>query len=331
MFEKIRKPGRAKSILAYIIFFLICLVFVFLGVPIDSLSGAGGLAVVVNREGVPLIEFSKRLDQMQRTSKSSLDAKSQKEQQKKNSQIIINQLINESLLSQKAKEADLAVSDWKVREEITSIEYFQEKGVFKTALYLAFLKNQRSTAKAFEDQMRKWIISSKVEKLFNYAFMVSDLEKQRNQQLSQVQLQLKYVRVSLMDNSSKDVQKWQDLLLDSSRLEKELKKQNLQWIDSKKLSLRNWGQGLPTAVDEKDVFEQVLKVIPSTGLVPKLFVSADGFVIFSLKSFKFQPVQTKAIESMDSFLSLALARMTFSSWLEFVKSQSRIHINPKIL
>ena len=330
MFEKIRKPGRAKSFFAYIIFALICLVFVFLGVPIDSLSGIGGFAAVVNREGIPIIEFKKQLDQIQKSAQTPSDAKSQKAKLEEHSRIVMNQLINSALIFQQARQSGLAVSDQEVRNKVTSFELFQEKGVFKTALYLTFLENQRLRAKDFEDQMRKWILGSRMERLFHYTFAVSDLERQKNKDLDRVQIQLKYVRTALLNDS--EVQNWQNLLQDPVLLEKELKNKKLQWIDSQKVSLRNWGRALPVAVDEQELFQHVLAVLPHRGLIPKLFLNQNHLVIVFLKNFTMaQKKVHSSKESMDSFLSFAYSRMTFSSWLDFVKSQSRIRINPKLL
>ena len=331
MFEKIRKPGRAKSFFAYIIFALICLVFVFLGVPIDSLSGIGGFAAVVNREGIPIIEFQKRLDQIQKSDQTPPDAKSQKAKLGEHSRVVMNQLINEALIFQQARGSGLAVSNHEVRNKVTSFELFQENGVFKTALYLTFLDNQRLRAKDFEDQMRKWILTSRMERLFHYVFAVSDLEREKNKELDRVQIQLKYVRVALLNDS--EVQKWQDLLQEPVLLERELKSKKLKWIDSQKVSLRNWNRALPVAVNEKELFQQVLGVIPHRGLIPKLFLDKNHLIIASLKNFKIskKKMVQSSKESMDSFLSFAYSRMTFSSWLEFVKNQSRIRINTKIL
>ena len=342
MFEKIRNPNRAKnkSIFAYIIFFFICLVFVFLGVPIDSISGIGGFAAMVNREGIPVVELSRRVDQLQRSAnreKGLKDAKSQRDQTREDTRLAINQLVNEAVMFQKAQDSDLDVSDAEIRNEITSIEAFKENGIFKTSLYLNYLQGQRLSAGQFENQIKRIILNSKVDQAFNHAMFVSDLENQMNREIDRVQIGLKYIRISLSggfnsEDQQREIQKWQELVQDETALNKELRSQKLEWIDSRTVSLRSWETVLPVAVDTQRLFNEVVQVIPEPQVIPQLFPLSEGVVLVALKSFKFSEIenQTDSLLSMNTFLAFGLSRLLFSEWLEDVRNQSKVQINPRI-
>ena len=204
MFEKIRKPGRAKNIFAYIIFFLICLVFVFLGVPVDPLSGGGGFAALVNKQVISWADLSERTEQFRRQSKNSMgqnNAESQKEDTKR----ALNQLINEELVFQQASQASLLVSDKELRNTIINIPAFQKDGVFKNSIYRSFLNARRISASDFENKIRKWVLAGRAERLFDQALFISQMETAKNDELKDIQLQLSYVRIPLMQDSSDEL------------------------------------------------------------------------------------------------------------------------------
>lgn len=329
MFEKIRKPKRAKSIFAYIIFSLICLVFVFLGVPTDPLSGAGGFAALVDKQVISLADFYQRLSLFQENQNSSL--KQDTERQKADQRLVLNQLIDEKLMFKAAQTAGLKVSNQELRHQIKSFPAFQEEGKFQNSLYRNYLESTRTSPEGFENNIRTFILLQRMEKLFNRVFFISRPEKENNSDLNNFEFQFKYVRISLNNasGSAVDMGKWQDLLKSTKLLEQELKKQGLEWIQSSPVTLNNWSSALPVLVDEAELFKSVLEVVPGKGLVPKLLVQADYMVLAYLTDFKVK--KSKEVKLSQDILSFSISRIIFSSWLQFMKERSRIQVNPQLL
>ena len=327
MFEKIRKPRRAKNIFAYIIFSLICLVFVFLGVPTDPLSGTGGFAAIVDKQIISIAVFYQRLSSFQENQNPSL--KQDTERQKADQRLVLNQLIDEKLMFKAAQSAGLEVSNQELRNQIKSFPAFQEEGQFQNSLYRNYLESTRTSPEGFENNIRTFILLQRMETLFNRIFFISRSEKQKNSDLNNFEFQFKYVRIPLntLSSSSVDLSKWQDLLKSSELVEQELKTQGLEWIQSSPVTLNNWSSALPILVDETEFFDSVLKVIPKTGLIPKLLVQADYMVLAYLTDFK----KSQKTPLPQDILSFSISRIIFSSWLQFMKEQSRIQVNPKLL
>ena len=334
MFEKIRKPWRAKNIFAYIIFSLICLVFVFLGVPVDPLSGAGGFAALVNKKIISIADFSQRLSMLQ-TEQKPLMSGDNSERQKELETLALNQLINEELILQSSRKASLMVSDVELRKQVHSFPAFQEKGRFQQFLYQSYLKAQRLSAGQFEDKIRTMILLRRVQSLFSRLVFFSKKEEEKNLEVGNIHFQLKYIRIPLknLETSGSDFQKWKDLVKKPQLLEKELKIKGFEWIESSKTSLRNWGSVLPVPVDENLLFESVLKKIPKKGLIPEVILQGDHLILTYLSGFEVKKAHLKSPEKnfSQSFLSLAISQMVLSSWLKSLKNKSRIKINPKIM
>jgi len=219
MFEKIRKPGRAKNIFAYIVFSLICLVFIFLGVPTDPLSGAGGFAAIVDKQVISIASFYERLSFLQENQGASL--KQDTERQKADQRLALNQLIDEKLMFIMAQRAGLQVSDQELRNQIKSFPAFQENGKFQNSLYRNYLEATRKSPEVFENDIRKFVLLQRVEALFNRFFFISGQEKEKNSDLNNFEFQFKYVRIPLNNLSGEDVGfgQWQDLLKNPQLLE----------------------------------------------------------------------------------------------------------------
>ena len=327
MLEKIRKPSRAKSIFAYIIFGLICLVFVFLGVPIDSLSGGGGYAALVNKRVISIAEFKQSLESAKQN-KNSLNPSST-ERQKEEQAFVLNQLISGELIFQTAQKMGLTVSDKELRKQIISFKAFQEKGRFKQSLYQLYLSYQKISPKDFEDRLRKWIISSRVENIFDKVFHISELEKQRNRELNQFRFHLQFVKIPLGGSSSEEIERWQNLVSTPGRLNQTLKSEGMEWVKIPEVTLKNWSDVLSRVVDEDEVFKNVLEQIPRTGIIPKLIPRGDHILVVRLDRFENKKKDSR--DWVQNILSISLSRVAFSSWIQQVREKSRIKINPRFM
>ncbi len=76
---------------------------------------------------------------------------------------VLEGLISQKLLLEKAKEYGFFVSDKEVQENIQQYPAFQEKGVFDVQRYRAVLGYQGIVPSEFEDRMRDDLLASKVE------------------------------------------------------------------------------------------------------------------------------------------------------------------------
>ena len=329
MFEKLRKPRRAKTVFAYIIFGLICLVFVFLGVPTDPLSGAGGFAAIVDKQIISLADFNQRLSFLQENQGSSL--KRDTERQKADQRRALNQLIDEKLILKAAQETGLTVSNEELRRQIKSFPAFQENGKFRNSLYRNYLESSRISPKMFEENIRTFILVQRMEKLFSRVSFLSRPEKKKHSDVNNFEFQFKYVRVSLnnLSGAGEDLSQWQDSLSNAELLERQLKTKGLEWIQASPVTLNDWSRVLPVLVDEDELFDSMLEKLPNKGLIPKLLLQTDYLVLAYLTDFKVK--QSEGVKLSQDILSFSISRIIFSSWMRFMKDQSRIQINPKLL
>ena len=326
MLEKIRKPSRAKNFFAYIIFALICLVFVFLGVPTNPISG-GGAAAVVGDEVISIAQLRRMMEQQEAAGASG--AERQAQLQKEQIGRLLQQLINSEVIFQSAKTEGLNVSDQELAATVRSFPVFQEEGRFKNALYQRYLSYQRLSPVHFERQIRKSLLSTRVEKLFHQSFALSHSEKERNQQMGSFQFQLKAVKILLEGlDSSKEIEKWQGLLSSPRELNRALKAQGLEWLETPEVSLKNWPQVLSSIADEEELFESVLEHLPGEGLIPKLLIDGRHIVIVRLENFR---VNKEARPSPLDVFSLLSSQAVFSNWLKASQEKLRIKINPQYL
>jgi len=171
----------------------------------------------------------------------------------------------------------------------------------------------------------------RIETLFNRIFFISKREKEKNSDLNNFEFQFKYVRIPLNNFSGENVDlgQWQDLLKSPELVERELKAKGLEWIQSSPVTLNSWSDALPVLVDETEFFDSVLEALPNKGLIPKLLVQADYLVLTYLTDFKVKKPQD--IKLSQDILSFSISRIIFSSWLQSMREQVRIQLNPKLL
>ena len=329
MFKKIRQPGRTKSITAYIIFSVICLVFIFLGVPLEPLSSIGGFAALVNKQVISISDFNQRLNIAQQNQRPLNNAKQQKEFRN----LTLSRLVDEKLIIQSALKEGVWTSDQEVARFIRSQSAFQDDGVFQNSLYTSYLQAGRLSAAEFEETFRHYALIERVEKLFSKIFLTSQLEKEKNQELDRVQFKLKYITIPLTNISSyqEDVSRWQNLIKKPASIQREIRRRKLNWIDSSYVSLRNLEKSIPLLQDEEQLFQALIQKIPKKGLVSQLIIQPENLILVRIDRFRITKPKNKKESSSQDILSFATSRMIISSWLQQLKNQSQIQINTKIL
>jgi peptidyl-prolyl cis-trans isomerase D len=92
------------------------------------------------------------------------------------SQQVLNDLILETLILQRAKAEGIQVGDPEVRATIQTIRAFHEGGRFSQERYLRILSQARITPADFEEEQRREILKRKVEATIKSGVKVSELE-----------------------------------------------------------------------------------------------------------------------------------------------------------
>lgn len=92
------------------------------------------------------------------------------------SQQVLQDLIQEALVLQRAKAERIAVSDTELQEKIQSIQVFQEEGRFSRERYLRVLGQVRMDPAVFEEEQRREMLRKKVEHTIKAGAKVSEEE-----------------------------------------------------------------------------------------------------------------------------------------------------------
>ena len=91
-------------------------------------------------------------------------------------QQVVNDLVTEALIVQRAKAEGLDVSDEELNAQLQAVPAFRENGVFSMKLYQEFLRRRGTTAAAFEAEVRRDLTRFKVEQAVRAGAKVSDAE-----------------------------------------------------------------------------------------------------------------------------------------------------------
>lgn len=91
-------------------------------------------------------------------------------------QQVVNDLVQEALVVQRAKAEGFEVTDEELNAQIQAIPVFQQNGVFSVKLYQEFLRRRGTTAAVFEAEIRRDLTRFKVESAVRAGVKVSDAE-----------------------------------------------------------------------------------------------------------------------------------------------------------
>ena len=329
MFEKIRKPGRAKSLFSYVIFGLICLVFVFIGVPMGQLSDIGGAALVVNNRVISWSEYQRYLDilenQSQETSSTGLEA----ERQKQLRQRALEDLLNIELVVQEAQNIKELVAAKAIQEKIVETSAFQEEGRFKHSQYHAFLEARRMTPSHFEGLIAKDLQSFKFQKLFDFSIATTEIEKQKKEELVGFDIVVSYLSFSGAELTQEELEELRTSIgvNSSDSLANMIKSKKWSWEQTQSFNLAS--TSLPGLESKKILFDEVLNHIPQTGLIPKVIGVQDKFFILRVDLFAQKTIQEKP-EDITFFTDKMSSRMAFLAWMRFARAHARLKINPRL-
>lgn len=197
MFEKVRKPGRAKSIIAMFIFGAICLVFVFFGMTPDH-GGVmmGGAAARVNDSVISFADYRQAVQRMENQYRARLDGLPEAQRtmiEKSMKARALDELIMFELISERARDMGLRVADAEIREQILSLPYFQDGGRFSREKYDQILEANHLKSHFFEDKIRKEMLLNQMQRLFMSSMKALPAEGEQSSLAKGSKLDLSFV------------------------------------------------------------------------------------------------------------------------------------------
>ena len=332
MFEKIRKPGRGKSLASYIIFGLICLIFVFIGVPLDRSSSVGGSAMVVNNKVISWAEFQNYLESLQAQSKPAVDPDEEAKRQDRLRSQAIDSLLNMELMFQTTHRIGLTTAEQTIQENIVELPLFQEEGRFVHSRYRDFLKLRGFSASHFENLIRKDIQIRRLQDLFKKTISVSQLAKERKSRLGEYKIQVSYVVFPSDAFKDGEVSVLKEMVKEGEEeeLNRLMKDKTFEWKKIESFDLRQ--TQLPGLSSEKKLFKAVMQHLPQLGLVKNLIKERDQTFILKIDNID----HTAGSESekpefaMESFMDQMMPQMIFYSWIRFTRSTAKLQFNPAL-
>lgn len=191
---------KAKSAYIQAIILIIILVFVFWGVNSSQQGGPDAIATV-NDQKISLQQYQQAHEQTVNRYQEQfggalppellevLDLKQQ----------VLNQIIQELLMQQGAKEAGLIVGNEEVRKVIHGMDAFREEGIFKLDRYKTLLASSKMTTADFENNVRNDLLHAKILAHLSRFGRVSDSEIKDRFAFDNDQLKLEYVAFKAED------------------------------------------------------------------------------------------------------------------------------------
>ena len=335
MFEKWRKPGRAKNISSFIIFGLICLVFVFIGVPVSQMSNLGGAALVVNNKVISWSEYQNYLMVLEQQASEQSGGGIEAERQEKLKQQAVNDLLNIELMAQTAHKIGVTISKKAVQDKIVEFPFFKEEGRFIHSKYHAFLEARRFSASYYEDLIRREIQRARLQNIFNITVRASAEERKKKQQLGKFMIQVSYIQFpsgSLKPeefNNINTVVKAGDMDLFSEIV----KERNWEWNKTDSFDLSR--TSLPGLESEKILFDKVFQSLPDTGMIKNIIGVRDQSFILKVDHFTVVKSEKSDAQIADFlpdhfFTNRLLSQVTFFSWIRSARSSAKLKINPRL-
>ena len=191
---------RATGILAYIIVTIIIIPFAFWG--IQEYSTGGNQVNVAEVEGyeVSVQEFDARLKDQRRYLRDLLGDQAEDffgEEDADLKILVLNQIIQDRLLTQEIDEQGYRVSDNRIYQRLKSIPQFQVDGQFDNETYQRMLATQRRNAVEFESQLRREEAINQYRGSVVYSAFLPGEEKLNYAALQQQKRSYDYFRISV--------------------------------------------------------------------------------------------------------------------------------------
>ena len=175
--RKYKQSIIIKGVFAIIVFSFVGTIFLIWGKGDKGMAGSD-FAVKVDRTVISYDEFQKAYSNLRNMYQETYGKPITPELEKMMGlkKIVLDRLINTTLVRNEAKQMGLEVSDSEVVNAIAAIPAFQNNGVFDRQLYLRLLQDKRFTPQAFEaSEKEDLLIKKTIQKVTDQA-KVTDAE-----------------------------------------------------------------------------------------------------------------------------------------------------------
>lgn len=177
MLQQIRDKSGSKIFYSLLMALMIA-GMAFFGMGDYSFGGAKSFVAKVGDQIITEDDFARRLDEQKRQMRSMLgdsynpkmfDTPQFRRQ-------LLDQLIDEELITQAGSGAGMGVSDSRVREEIGKIEAFKPTGVFDEEVYRELLSRNGMSPMQFQERMRRDIAVRELPSQINATALVTETD-----------------------------------------------------------------------------------------------------------------------------------------------------------
>lgn len=186
---------KRKNFAVHLVFWPIIAVFVIWGFERYG-NPVGGAAAIVNNHSISLGEYRNAVQRMidfyTQVFQGNFDEKTQEQYHIKEN--AISQLVDTVLISDEAEVMGLRPTDAEVRDTIINDVNFKKDGKFSRDNYDAALRYLHLTAAQFEDEERKGLVMSRINKLFEQNLAPTRLEVQKEKALRSEKKNVEFLR-----------------------------------------------------------------------------------------------------------------------------------------
>ncbi len=223
VFKRIRRPKSAKNIIAYLVFGLICIIFVFLGVTPPGQLGGTGQVASIGKEVISVADYREQISRVEAQYSNMFGKASEglgEQFRKTIRDQALQRLISQKLGSLVAKEQGIYVPQDQLRDEIVNVESFQRDGRFQRDLYENYLDYRKLSAAKFEEKLSEGFSYQYLAQLFQDVVKPQSIENKWSQKVNGYKMNLKYWKVSkdvLGQKVSVTPEKVQELLGDATK------------------------------------------------------------------------------------------------------------------
>jgi len=197
MLQTIR--DRAQGVFAWLVIGVIILSFGLWGVNSYLKDSDSGIhAAIVNGQEVSVYEYQIAFNNEQARIRQMLGASFKpemfEEQLKKSA---LDRVIDNTMLTQRASESGMRVSDSQLGQMIHGIDAFQEAGVFSKKMYEQQLKTSGEPVSAFENRVRKALLADQLIQGIGSTGIATQKDVERIYKLREQEREVAYLKLPL--------------------------------------------------------------------------------------------------------------------------------------
>jgi peptidyl-prolyl cis-trans isomerase D len=207
IFKKIGKIGSGdkfsmKGLIATVVFGAIIAVFALTDLSQNRGESGSGVAAVVNDTAITLAEYRGRVDNLEQNAKGRFDQFPEEQRRMLSQQMrrrALDELILGELVYQAGSSKGVRAADAEIRDTILEIPFLNENGRFMKDRYRMFLQNMNLSSEDFEHQIRKQIVTQKMQELFVGAATPTREELRRSRMLANQKVNVRFVELAPED------------------------------------------------------------------------------------------------------------------------------------